>query len=750
MISNIATKYRHALFALVVIGTAGAVCFLPRLQFDAGFSQFLPKGDPDLAFYEAFKAEMGDSDRFLAIGIEPQSRVFEQAFLENVRDFNARLGAIPGIHRVSSLLELEYPQKTPFGTLSLPYLHVDEPESLESDSQRVFRDFEVTQHFITPEGKALVVWVELEEGSTDGSTRETLDSLASLRRQFPAMATYVSGKKYMEAEYAALLAGESNDFILLVAGFTLAVLLLIFRSWAGIVVPVVVVGISLVLFYGLLAATGRSLGIMSNLFPTVILIVGISDIIHLSIHYQQERQKGATEREAAQHAIRDVGRAIFLTTLTTAIGFLSFCNASMPAMRNFGIEAASGVVLAYLVTICVAPFVFLGAGKKASFALRPYFFSLTQKLFAVLERWYQRPRVIILAFLLAAGLLSTGIFFINTNHLQLSNVPDDSDLKAGLDFFEHRAGGARVFEIAVTAAGDAKLNDLSSLQEIRKLHLYLESLGYLNAVRSPCTYYHVLSKMEGTTDTSRLALPPNDARLRRIEKTWRSTDTRLSLLSPDKTMARISARLPDPGRKKMEQYNAAIQHWMDEHLDGELTRGRITGMDYLIDRGHAQRISNMVNSLWQAILIVAIIVAIIFRRAEIVFLALIVNLLPLIMTAGIMGFTGIELRGATSMVFSLGFMIAIDNTIHFLNRLQIERKAGVDLRPAVKNALYQCGCPMLITTLILIGGFSVLMHSAFMEVFAYGELLSALFFFAIFADMLLLQALVLTVFKKSL
>ncbi len=750
MLSNILVKYRYFFFAVVMVAIAGSVYFIPRLQFDSGFSQFLPKGDPELSFYQDFKAKMGDDERLLAIGIEADGQVFEPTFLKNATAFADSLRALPGVQKVSSLLDLEYPQKTPFGMLSLPYLHLDSLESLAADSAKVFRDFEMTQHFITQNGKALVLWVQLEADSAGLSTISTIERTAELSKAFSGGRTFLTGKKYIEHEYASLVKDESNDFVFLVTGFVLVILTLIFRSAIGVLLPLMVVVVSLVIFYGLMALTGRSLGVMSNLFPTVLLIVGISDIIHLTAKYERERQQGTPPIEAAKRTVQEIGWAAGLTTFTTAIGFLSFCTSSMPALRNFGLEAAAGVLLGYLVTIFLSPTIFMALGKKSTFPIRPSFANLTQKLFNFIERTHHYPKRVILFFALLATLTATGIFFINTNHLQLSNVPKDSDLKAGLDFFEEQAGGARTFELAISAKQDTRLNELPNLLEIRKLHLYLDSLGWFYAIRSPVTYYHVLYKASNPTEATKLALPEDDSQFRRLEKGWKSKDPRLTMLDKTKTTGRLSARLQDPGRKTMEARNADIKHWMDTHLDTSRLEFRLTGMDYLIDRGHQERIDNMLQGLWQSILIVAVLIALIYRSLPLILLVLIINLLPVVMAAGLMGFTGIELRGATSMVFSLGFMIAIDDTIHFLNKFRLERKSGMDVRHSVRNALYACGNAIVITNLILVGGFAVLMYSGFMEVFAYGELLGSLFFLAMFADLMLTQALILTIFKKYL
>ena len=743
-------KYRLVFFAVVVLATIGSFYFIPNLKIDTGFSQFLPVGDPELNFYEDFKHKMGDDERLLAIGIEADGRVFEPGFLKNIAALEDSLRATPGIANVGSLIDFTYPVKSPFGLLSLPYLHSDDPGLLVGDSVKIFKDFEVTQHFITENGRSLILWVQLAPDSAGLLTSKALDRLAVLRQGFQGGKTFVTGKKHLESEYSRMVADEMGSFVFLVTVFVLVILALIFRSAIGVLLPFVVVIISLVIFYGLMAVFGRSLGIMSNLFPTVILIVGVSDIIHMTAKYERERQRGTPAKEAAVLTVREIGWAAFLTTLTTAIGFLSFYTSPMPALRNFGLEAAAGVMLGFVVTIFLSPAIFLALGKKSTFPIRPTFSGLTKKLLDFISRTHAYPRRVILLFLSLVALVSTGIFFINTNHLQLSNVPKNSDLKAGLDFFEEQAGGARTFEIAVSTKENARLDQLSSLEEIRKLHLHLDSLGWFHALRSPVTYFHVLHKAYTPADDLPFALPNSDAQLRRAEKSWKTTDPRITMLNRERTIGRFSARLQDPGRKTMEQRNKDLQQWMGSHLDTSSLDFRITGMDYLIDRGHQERIDNMIQSLWQAVLIVAVLIGLIYRSVPLVLLVLIINLLPVFMAAGIMGFTGVELRGATSMIFNLGFMISIDDTVHFLNRFRLERKKGKTVEEAVHSTLYECGNAIIITNLILVGGFAVLMYSGFMEIFAYGELLSTLFLVAMVADLLLMQALILAVFKKYL
>ena len=208
--------------------------------------------------------------------------------------------------------------------------------------------------------------------------------------------------------------------------------------------------------------------------------------------------------------------------------------------------------------------------------------------------------------------------------------------------------------------------------------------------------------------------------------------------------------MKDLGRQVISKKNDEIINRVNTLIDTSRVEIRISGLDFLVDRAHQERINNMLYGLLIAVIIVAITLGLIYKNLVLTILTLLLNFIPILITAGIMGFMNFELRGATSIIFTVGFVIAVDDTIHLLSKFQLERKKGKNIEQAISLALKESGKAILATSIILIGGFCVLMYSDFMEIFTLGILVSIMVIITLSVDFILAPILILTWFKKYL
>jgi predicted RND superfamily exporter protein len=222
------------------------------------------------------------------------------------------------------------------------------------------------------------------------------------------------------------------------------------------------------------------------------------------------------------------------------------------------------------------------------------------------------------------------------------------------------------------------------------------------------------------------------------------------LFNKNQTIYKFNARMRDFGRHEVETINNEIIAHINSLIDSTKIKARIAGMDVLFDHAHQQRINNMFLGLLIAVIVVGFTLGMIFKNFAMTVLALILNIVPIIISAGIMGFTNLELRSGTSIIFTIGFVIAVDNTIHLLSKFQLERKKGLPVELALNHAMQECGKAILATGIILFGGFFVLMFSEFLEIYTLGLLMILVVFIALTADLILAPILILKWFKKYL
>ena len=222
------------------------------------------------------------------------------------------------------------------------------------------------------------------------------------------------------------------------------------------------------------------------------------------------------------------------------------------------------------------------------------------------------------------------------------------------------------------------------------------------------------------------------------------------LMNTDKTLFKFSAQMNDLGRHTVSKQNDKILHGLTKLIDTTAVSLKVSGIDLLFDRAHEQRIKNMLISLVLAIIVVGIMIGFIFKNLIMTIVALVLNIIPLIFAAGLLGFTNLELRSGSSMIFTIAFVIAVDDTIHFLSKFQWERKQGKTVPEAVHSALFECGKAIIATSFILIGGFFILMLSDFDEIFTLGFLMGVTILITLLVDLVLAPLIILKCFKTQI
>ena len=742
-------RYRFWFLLLVMSLTVLAGLKITSISINTDFSQFLPDNDPEYNFYKEIKSEIQDDEFLLVLGIENKGSVFNKVFIEKVKALTDSLKRSEDINGVKNLTNISYPTNSFLGIVNIPYVEIKDSVDIATYKKKIMQDFEITQNFVNREGTILLSWIELKPGLEKHQNQLILKRIDQIRAEFPTMKTFLWGRKYLEITLDDIMSHEVNRFILWVLLFLLISLSLIFKKPRAIISSILLVAIAFIIFAGSMVYLNRPFGIMSNLFPTIILIVGISDIIHLSIKYNIEIDKGLKAKEALYNTIKQVGLAIFITSFTTAVGFYVLYVSPMKVLRDFGLEAGSAVILTFVITLLLAPVFFYGKANKNQFVLNRTFEKFSDKLFDKIKGFQNYTATVLITYVILILIAFLGIFFINTNNRQFS-IPDDSNLKTDYYFFEEQLGGSRSFEVVLQAKDGYVLNDPNTLERLNIIHNYLDSLPYLHALKSPILYYRTMHRAfrPASYDSTNLVLDmPSIIKygnyFNRISRTN-------YLFNKKQTIYKFNARMKDLGRHEVKTINDEIITHINSLIDPARTKAKISGMDVLFDHAHQQRINNMFLGLLIAVIVVSITLGLIFKNLAMTVLALILNIVPIIISAGIMGFTNLELRSGTSIIFTIGFVIAVDNTIHLLSKFQLERKRGLTVEMALNHAIQECGKAILATSIILFGGFSVLMFSEFLEIYTLGLLMILVVFIALSADLILAPILILKWFKKYL
>lgn len=745
MFGRFIIRFRYFLVACVVGMTVYSLWLVPRLDINQNFSHYFPQGDEDLAFYREMTAQLGDEDDLLAIALRRRAGIFDSVFLSKIHQFTLQSAGLPYAAGAQSLTMIEEPVRTPFGIVSRPFIHIDQPGFYPADSLRISQDERLMRRLVSKDMTALVVTLQIEKDLNARQGGLLIDSLEQLIRETSVDEAYIAGRKYFEVSYNRISNRELVRGIVLALAIIALFLGWMYRSPGGVVLPMIVFLLSMINFFGYCVLTNRTLDSASNLFPTIILISGLSDCIHLFSNYE-DKLKGASKPTAAMiQALNEVGLATFITAATTAIGFLTFAISPIPSIRLFGLDVAFGVMLTYLITHIVVPSALVRM-KRESIRTKPDF---NQWWTSVAEWLYQvavHRRRLVAGIAGALLLLSIGgIFLINTNNFIVTALPKGHTIRKTARFFDEQLSGVRTLEVAILPVAGHQLSEIQILNEIEKLHHHIQSLPSVNGVYSPVTYFKSLNQSWFGGNPVAYHLPESRELLikqQRLTEKWKGGAFR-NVLNEAQTWGKISARMTDPGRVRVIEFNENLKDWIEQNINTSIVHFHITGATLMTDKVHAYSLDNLRNGLLLDALAIGLLIALALRSWRMVLITLAVNIYPLFLAGALMGLTGIEMRFTTSIIFIIGLVIAADDTTHFLSKYMIARLRNVPGPEAVRNTLRETGRPVVITFGVLFLGFAILIFSDFRDGQAVGLLVSFLLFCGVLSDLFLLPLMLL-------
>jgi uncharacterized protein len=736
-----------ATLAVVAIITLLAAWQALQVDFDYDFQRFFPVGTTETEFYHSFTDRFGTDNNYVLIGLRHEKGIFDSTFLWRVDSLSQQLAQLTETEQLLSPTNLSYYLREPFFGLfnEISYLSVERPQGYAQDSARIYRRPELEGTFFSADGEAVSIFLRHTPDLDEAACACLSDTVDQLLQRYQLDETHVAGRCIGQTYYTRLMQEEVLIFLSASVLLVLVFLTLAFRSLWGVMVPLAVVGLAVVWTVGLMHALGQPLDVISNVIPSILLVVGLSAVIHLIAKYQEELRSGRPAKSALRTALRQVSRANLLTALTTAVGFLTLLTAKIPAIRSFAVFASVGVILAFALAYTVLPAALTllhGRGRPVAARHNPLRRGLDRWLhdtFRWLIRW---RRWVAAAGLLMAGLSAVGLKQLEVNSFLLEDLKADNPLRQDFAFYETHFAGARSFELVLTLPPEASgWDDPSVWPPVDRLHQYLQASYGIGQLTSPLTLLKRLHRAWQGADQAYYRLPQDSVL---FAKLWRQLDHFKQQRSVDTYLSgrqiRISGLMPDLGSQVIAQRNAALERWTEANLPPGY-RYRLTGVPTLLDRSNQLVADNVLQGLLIAFALVALLMGALFRSWRMVLIALVPNLLPLMMIGGLMGMLGIDLKLSTAIIFTISFGIAVDDTIHFMNRLRWEQQRGRSLPMAIKRTFLSTGQAILVTTLVLSGGFLLLTISDFLGTFYIGLLVSLTLLFAVLADLLLLPVL---------
>ncbi|MEP2278851.1 MMPL family transporter, partial [Maribacter sp.] len=296
---------------------------LDELQFSFDFSQFFPEEDPDLAFYDNYVEEFGTDDNFLLVAVKNDPNIFQQEFLNNFKAFSEDSKNFTHVLESSSLASLSYPLKTSFGYTTLPIIHIDDPSQYQKDWDKIKEDSLFVNVLIDEKRKSLVLALETEDNLDYKQSELLLNNIRTSLKEHNLPDYHILGRAFFYEAIVEMQKSEVLTTTIVASILVFIILLLVYRSMPVVLISVFSIAMSLLLFMGLLGWLGKELNAMAAFYPVLMLIVGTSDVIHLTDSYIRKLQTGTRRYKAITSSLKEVGMTTLLTSITTAVGFVT-------------------------------------------------------------------------------------------------------------------------------------------------------------------------------------------------------------------------------------------------------------------------------------------------------------------------------------------------------------------------------------------------------------------------------------------
>lgn len=565
----------------------------------------------------------------------------------------------------------------------------------------------------------------------------------------------VSGMPYIRTLNANSITGEISLFIGASLLITSLIFFFFFRSFRATLISILIVVVGVMWTFGLLGLFHFEITVLTALVPTLVIVIGIPNCIFLTNKYQQEYSAHGNKAKALQRVITKVGTATLMTNLTTAAGFATFIITSSDILKEFGIVSSLSIVALFFLCLIVIPIYYSFQPVPKAKHLEHLNRNYTKTFITWIEKTvkYNRRYVYVVAIFLF--LISTiGAFKIKTSGNLIEDMPKNTGFYKDILFFENEFNGVMPLEIMVDTQRKKGVMKLSTLRKMDDLQTTIEEIPELSKPISILNLVKYSKQAYYNGNPEYYDLPTSQEQsfiLGYAKNATKDTKNNIMKSYVDSTgqVARITTFMKDIGTGNM----AKIEDKLGEKIDSIFPKDRykvvMTGKALIFEKGTQYLLDNLVSSLLFAVLLISLLMVFMFRSFKMVVVSLIPNLLPLMITAGLMGYFGIPLKPSTILVFSIAFGLSVDDTIHFLAQYRQElSNNNWKIKKSVFATIKESGISMFYTSVVLFAGFSVFMLSDFGGTIALGGLIAITLAFGMLSNLMLLPCLVLTLNKS--
>lgn len=584
-----------------------------------------------------------------------------------------------------------------------------------------------------------------------------IDTILSRGQQFEQkhrISVHYSGLPLIRTKAGDLISHEFLLFLMLSVGVTAFLLLLIFRSAFAVIFPMIVVMLGVTWSLGIMVLLHYEITILTGIIPALVVIIGVPNSVFILNKYYFEFSATANKMRALHTVIEKVSITTFIANITTAIGFgvLYFTNSQL--LTEFGLVASLSIMTTFALSLILIPIIFsyLPSPKRAQSAIKDR--KLIRgglKYIDMLVNNGRRP--IYIGTLLLVVICLYGLTQIKVNSYVVDDLPKSSNTVTDLKFFETNFKGVLPLEVSVDTKRKNGIMNAATIRKVDKMENMISSypefsrsLSLIQALKfSTQAFYGGNSKFyrlpEGMEQAFILSYAGNSGK---------GTNMLHNYIDSTRRFTRVSFQMPDVGSARMNKVLARLQPRIDSIFDPHKYHVELTGSSVIFIKGANYMVKNLYESLALAIILIAAVMWVLFRGAAMIAISLLPNLIPLVITAGIMGFFGIPLKPSTILIFSIAMGISSDQTIYFITRYRQElHGTSKSISMIVSDTIRETGISMIYIAIVLFCGFGIFTFSTFGSTRALGILLSVTLLVAMLCNLILLPAFLLSLEQKK-
>ncbi|UAB81714.1 MMPL family transporter [Marixanthomonas sp. SCSIO 43207] len=755
---------RNRTFILIAI--AGATVFFAlqwkNMRFTYTEANLLPDDHEINLEYKNFLSKFGEEGNLIVLGVK-DSTLFTplnfKAWTQLSKDLR-QFDEVDLTLSIGDLKKLERKKDT-VGFQLVPFIQdsILTSKKLQKYQEELFDNLPFYNGLVYSPSKSSVrtaVYLKKDIVNTKDRKDFIINDLIPLIETFETKTgidVHTSGMPYIRTLNSKNIIDEIGMFIGAALLVTSLIFFFFFRSIRATLISMATVIIGVMWSFGILGLLHYEITVLTALIPPLIIVIGIPNCIFLINKYQQEIKQHGNQAKSLQRVISKVGNATLMTNVTTASGFATFILTNSKLLSEFGIVASINIIAIFLLSLFIIPIVYSYMAIPKYKHLKHLNKQWISKFVNWMQRMVKEHRIAI--FILSIVMLCVGIigiYNIKISGSLIEDMPKNADFFKDIRFFEKEYEGIMPLEILVDTKRKKGVMKLSTLKRMDELQTYIEEIPEFSKPLSVVELVKYSKQAYYNSNPKYYQLPNSQERTFILSQAKSSADnTNLLESYVDSTgqYARITTFLKDTETERYDRIEEDLKTKIDKIFPPDRYNVSLTGKALVFQKGTKYLVQNLILSLSLAIFLIAIFMAWMFRSFKMILVSLLPNLLPLIITAGLMGFLGVPIKPSTILVFSIAFGISVDDTIHFLAKYRQELIANNwKIKKSVYAALRETAVSMFYTSIVLFFGFSVFTISSFGGTVALGALVSITLVFAMLANLLLLPALLLSLEKE--